>query len=127
MNKMVYRLMSVIVAFALTLGVYFSAGASSASAPLMSPIAYYVSVNGNDANAGTSAATAWKTLSKVRSRTYSAGDKILLEAGKVWSEGTFTFPGSGITLGRYGTGANPVINSTSGPAIRHTGLHLAVA
>ena len=117
MNKMVYRSMSVIVAFALTLGVYFSAGASSASAPLMSPITYYVSVTGNDANPG-SQALPWKTISKVNSQmsNFQSGDSVLFKRGDVWTETVALnitksgAAGSPITFGAYGSGNLPVLD-----------------
>ena len=42
---------------------------------------YYVSPTGNDNAAGTSPATAWKTLAKVSTRILAPGDCILLERG----------------------------------------------
>ncbi len=68
---------------------------------------YYVdSELGNDANTGTSEAEAWKTLKKASSVTYSAGDKILLKAGSMFTD-TFYAKGSGteaspITVSSYG-------------------------
>jgi pyrimidine deaminase RibD-like protein len=79
MNKMIYRLMSVIVAFGLALGVYYSAGASSASATSISANTYYVSVTGNDANAGTQAQP-WKTIQKAVN-TSANGDRIIVSGG----------------------------------------------
>jgi len=76
---------------------------------------YYISVSGNDANNGTSASTPWKTLSKLNSlfSSLKAGDNVLFNRGDVFygkiivnSNGT---AGSLITIGAYGTGANPVI------------------
>ena len=40
---------------------------------------YYVSVSGNDAAAGTSAGTAWKTLAKVNGRSFSSGDQLFFK------------------------------------------------
>lgn len=68
---------------------------------------YYVdSVNGDDANRGTSESTAWKTTEKAATVEYSAGDKVLFKAGGYFV-GTFSAKGSGteenpITLGAYG-------------------------
>lgn len=46
---------------------------------------YYVdSVDGNNDNDGLSESTAWKTLSKISAKTFSAGDKILLKKGSVF-------------------------------------------
>lgn len=68
---------------------------------------YYVdSVNGDDANSGTSESSAFKTIAKASSLTYSPGDRILFKAGGYFS-GTFAASGSGtaespITIGAYG-------------------------
>lgn len=81
---------------------------------------YYVDpVNGNDTYTGTSwqvsgNAGPWKTLDKLNSVTFVAGESIHLKAGGVWN-GRLTPHGSGtstnpIQLGMYGTGAKPRIN-----------------
>jgi len=74
---------------------------------------YYVSVSGNDANAGTSESLPWKTLTKVNSFTPKAGDQILFKRGEEWT-GTVTVKASGtagspIVYGAYGTGNKPKI------------------
>ena len=76
---------------------------------------YYVDCNAADDNgAGTSAATAWKTISKVNSSTFAAGDFVYFNRGCTWS-GTKWTPGQSgtssawITFGAYGSGAKPVI------------------
>src|SRR6185436_15750591 len=72
--------------------------------------AYYVSTSGNDANTGTSTATAWQTIAKVNGRTYSAGDSILFEGGNTFSGRIYLDARSGgtadapITISSYGTG-----------------------
>lgn len=78
---------------------------------------YYVdSVNGNDGYSGTSTDTPWKNLTEVNSRTFAAGDQILLKSGSVWT-GQQLFPrGSGasgnpIVVDKYGTGALPAIQT----------------
>jgi hypothetical protein len=77
--------------------------------------AYYVDATaGADANAGTSPAAAWKTLAKVNSMTFGAGDKILLRAGQQWIE-QLKPKGSGvsgnpITIGAYGEGPRPIVD-----------------
>ncbi len=82
---------------------------------------YYVdSVNGNDNNSGTSTASAWKTLSKVSSKTFVSGDKILLNRGQTftgmcWPKGSGS-SGSPITLGVYGTGSRPIISAGTNEA-----------
>src|SRR5450432_3895264 len=76
---------------------------------------YYFSTSGNDANNGTSTSTPWKTLSKFNSVSGSlnAGDNVLFNRGNVFygniiikKSGTSVSP---ITIGAYGTGADPVI------------------
>ncbi|MGG1516284.1 hypothetical protein ABE504_12770 [Paenibacillus oryzisoli] len=76
---------------------------------------YYVnSQSGNDSNSGTSSSSAWQTLSKVNSITFSAGDTILFAKGSSWT-GQLTPKGSGtsaaqITIDAYGSGNLPIIN-----------------
>ncbi len=71
---------------------------------------YYVSPSGSDAAAGTSPATAWRTLHKASSVPLPPGSKILLQGGRRftgslivgdWDTGTPTAP---ITIGTYGGG-----------------------
>ena len=66
---------------------------------------------------GKSAKTAWRTLAKINSGSFAAGDKILLRAGSHWA-GFLAPGGSGgekalITLTRYGDGPKPRINAES--------------
>jgi hypothetical protein len=99
---------------------------------------YYVSPSGNDANAGTSTSKPWATIGRVNSflaGTTSGpqpGDSILFQRGGVWRDafiqcqnlvatgsnwttdsnppacsGSASAP---ITVGAYGTGANPIID-----------------
>ncbi len=77
---------------------------------------YYVDSGtaGNDANPGTSSAVPWKSLAKVNSRTFYAGDQILLKrggawTGQLWPKGSGT-ASSAIVLDAYGTGDLPIIN-----------------
>ncbi len=75
---------------------------------------YYISQSaGNDTAAGTTAATAWKTLAKA-SIEYQPGDSILLKKGDTWNE-ELTPKGSGtpekpILISSYGEGKKPVID-----------------
>lgn len=76
---------------------------------------YFVDPAGSDAAAGTSPAVAWQTLTHAGAASYSAGDSLLLKRGGKWRE-TLTFPSSGsngspITIGAYGTGADPIISA----------------
>jgi len=76
---------------------------------------YYVdATNGNDDNDGMSSETPWKTISKVNSASFSAGDSILFKRNETWRE-RLSVPGSGsngnpITFGVYSTGNDPIIN-----------------
>ena len=76
---------------------------------------YYISSSGNDSNNGLSSSTAWKTITKVNTifSTFKPGDRILFNRGDTFY-GTINVTASGsagnpITLGAYGTGANPII------------------
>src|SRR5437016_3591468 len=82
--------------------------------PQNKPATYYVdSVQGSDANAGTSPAAAWKSLAKVNATTFLPGDQILLKSSSIW-KGQLWPKGSGvegkpITVDMYGGGVKPVI------------------
>ena len=78
---------------------------------------YCIKTGGNDALGGTSDATAWATISKVNSfwtaGSFAPGDQILFNRGNTFY-GTIIPTESGtlanrITIGAYGTGADPVI------------------
>jgi len=77
---------------------------------------YYVdSVDGNDSNSGTSPGQAWKSLTKVNSIVFSAGDGIFFEAGGQWT-GQLVPQGSGsqgspIIIDMYGDGNKPCIDA----------------
>lgn len=68
----------------------------------------------NDNDTGLSPDHAWKTIAKVNSSSFSPGDNILLKRGQLWRE-TLIIDQSGsignpITIGAYGTGADPIIS-----------------
>jgi hypothetical protein len=81
---------------------------------------YYVdSTSGADPNSGTSSATPWKSLNKVNSTTFQAGDTINFKRGSVWT-GMLevkhsAMSGNPITYQAYGTGAAPQIKN---PGVR---------
>lgn len=84
---------------------------------LTSKTTYYIdSVSGDDQNNGKSESKPFKSLEKVNSMVFSAGDKILFKAGSSYI-GQLMPKGSGnavdgpIVIGKYGEGANPIINS----------------
>lgn len=89
-----------------------------ASSSLFGATYYVDATNGNDANAGTSTALAWKNLSRVNNGplnnggSYAAGDSILFERGEQWI-GQLAPLGSGsngspIIIDAYGTGSLPL-------------------
>ena len=72
---------------------------------------YYVKPDGNDEMAGTTDATAWKTLQKVQDSNslFASGDKILFKSGETF-RGKLEFTNrNGIHLGTYPEGAPPAI------------------
>jgi hypothetical protein len=73
---------------------------------------YYVSLNGNDSNDGTTSSSAWKTVAKVNGAKFQAGDSILFERGGEWRESLTASSdgaeGKPITYDAYGTGAKPI-------------------
>jgi len=88
--------------------------ASSAGASRKGRTFYVDSRRGDDANAGTSAAKAWKSLAKVNATEFHPGDRIFLACGSDWS-GQLWPKGSGaegspITVDMYGGGVRPVIH-----------------
>lgn len=76
---------------------------------------YYFSASGNDANNGTSTSTHWQTIAKFNSvfASKSPGDNFLFNRGDVFYSSLVISrsgsSGSPITIGAYGSGANPII------------------
>ncbi|NVO20855.1 MAG: DNRLRE domain-containing protein [Bacteroidetes bacterium] len=76
--------------------------------------AYYVDdLLGNDNNSGASPQLALKSLEKIDSLYFEAGDSILFRSGGTW-QGQLSFKGSGktgkpIIVAKYGSGTNPRI------------------
>ena len=79
---------------------------------------YYIDAeSGNDANGGTSAGAAWRTIAKVNARTFAPGDRVLFKRGQLWRE-QLIVPSSGtsgnpITFGTYGTGGRAVLKGSA--------------
>lgn len=85
---------------------------------------FYMSNLGNDANTGTSAATAWKTLAKLSTElggpsgtwsiTITAGDRIFFRRGDTFRGEIYfsAWNNSGITFDAYGSGAEPAIKGS---------------
>ncbi|WP_169582074.1 MULTISPECIES: choice-of-anchor Q domain-containing protein [Microbacterium] len=80
---------------------------------------YYVdSANGNDSNSGTSAGSAWRTLARVTTASFSAGDVIAFKRGQTFT-GTATIDHSGnssnfIVVTAYSSGTQPVLTNPGG-------------
>ena len=83
---------------------------------------YYVStLDGNDNNDGLSENKAFYSLQKINEIELQPGDKVLLEAGSVFTNGFLHIQGSGseeapIEIDKYGEGNNPRID-TNGQGI----------
>jgi hypothetical protein len=79
---------------------------------------YYVNATtGNDGNAGTSPATAWQTIIKVKTESFNPGDNIYFERGEAWRS-QLTVPSSGnstdpLTFRAYGSGEKPIISGAN--------------
>ena len=87
------------------------AAAGSASATTW----YVDSEGGNDAAAGTSPETAWKTLERVNGARIAPGDRVLFKRGGLW-RGTLR-PASGekgspVTYSWYGKGPKPILEQS---------------
>lgn len=92
------------------------------------PPTYYVSPSGNDAAAGTSPATAWRTLHKASSVPLAPGGKLLFQGGRrftgsliigKWDKGTAAAP---IVIGTYGSGPATLFSpSSNGISVHDTG------
>lgn len=63
---------------------------------------FYVSNGGDDSADGRSPATAWASIAKVNSQSFSAGDSVLFEEGGVWK-------GTQLKIAWSGTSAKPAI------------------
>jgi len=104
-NKYVHTILRVFFAFAVYIVMVSDAFAQT--------IYYLDATGGNNSNNGTSVSSAWKTISKVNSSSFSPNDQILFKRGEVWRE-ELIVPSSGsegnhILFGAYGTGDRPVI------------------
>jgi hypothetical protein len=82
---------------------------------------YYISPSGNDANKGTSTSSAWKSIAKVNSTHFNAGDSVLFQGGQTFY-GQLQFYNDGgsesnrFNISSYGSG-KATINSGSSRAI----------
>ncbi len=77
-------------------------------APAAQATDYYISVSGNNSNPGTAPKKAWKSIEKVNSVRFKAGDNIFFEGGKTF-EGSLRFDADD-----SGTAQNPVTVTSYG-------------
>ena len=80
----------------------------SSGADSHSPVTYYLSPSGNDGAAGTSPATAWRTLGKASAASLKPGTRLLLQAGAVFTGQLTLGPKDG------GSATDPVVVDTYG-------------
>jgi hypothetical protein len=94
-------------------------GLASPAQAAEGPATYYVSATGNDALAGTSPATAWRTLGAVNSRVL-AGATVLLQGGATFA-GPLTLDSqdTGTTVGSFGTGRARIQSQGSNGVLGH--------
>src|SRR5215471_3241218 len=96
----------------------FSAPCFASSSSLTIDTTYYVdSMAGNDANSGTSTASPWRTVAKVNSMSFGAGDRILFKRGGTWRELLAPYSsgeaGNPIVIDAYGTGPAPILTGAN--------------
>jgi len=68
---------------------------------------FYVSPDGSDTAAGTSPATAWRTLLSASTRSYSPGDSLLLERNSTFFDDPLIVSSRGLSIGAYGNASLP--------------------
>ena len=81
---------------------------------------YISSTSGSDTNPGTQAQP-WKTIKEVNSAmsSFKPGDSVLFKSGDTWllnsggEAGSLVVTASGITLGAYGSGNDPVLDGSA--------------
>ena len=93
----------------------FTLAVNSSSTASSTYTTYYVdSASGNDSNDGTSSSTSWRTIAKVNSTRFAAGDHILFKRGGTWREllalSSSGEAGNPIVIDAYGTGAAPIVS-----------------
>ncbi len=81
---------------------------------------YYVdSINGSDANLGTTEGLPWRTLTPVHAENFLPGDVVLFKRGSSWMGrlvvGNSGTPSNPITFTTYGIGDRPIIRNPGGP------------
>jgi hypothetical protein len=99
----------ILIALCATAGLFAGEGTDVKKKPSPGNTTYYLdAVKGDDANAGTSAEKAWKTIDRANQTAFAAGDKLLLAGGQ-------KFAGT-LAIGKeaQGTKEKPIIVSSSG-------------
>jgi hypothetical protein len=88
---------------------------------------YYLSPTGKDTNAGTSPATAWRTLRRASEAQLRPGTRLLLQGGGRFP-GTLVLGGADagsaaqpVIVGSYGTGRATIVGARSGIVVFDTG------
>jgi hypothetical protein len=106
--------------------------AAPAAAHAQAGTTYYVdSRAGNDASAGTTAATAWKSLDKVNAAELKPGDSVSFKRGSAFT-GSLTLTASGtaakpIVINAYGGGALARISGTDADCVVVKGNHWRIS
>jgi hypothetical protein len=110
---------STILFFILLVG---CSGTPFAAAPSSAPAqtSYYIDINGNDSNSGTSPSSPWATIGKVNASIFKAGESILFQGGQTFN-GALGFTAaswsatalSPVTIGSYGTGRATISSGAS--------------
>jgi hypothetical protein len=100
----------------------------SSGADSHSPVTYYLSPSGNDGAAGTSPATAWRTLGRASAASLKPGTRLLLQAGAVFTGQLTLGPKDGgsatdpVVVGTYGNGTAKIHSPIgSGVYVHDTG------
>ena len=82
--------------------------------PATGPQLYVDPVNGNDANNGSTTATAWRTVAKVNNSVIPAGTQVNFLRGQTYTTSLIAdnsgTSSSRVTYGAYGTGAPPTFD-----------------
>lgn len=115
------NLLIYLIPYLLLMAYFPHAGSWSKHSPDLKGDLFYVDVqNGNDAAAGTSETSAWKSLEKVNSVTLKPGSRLLFRSDRSWT-GQLAPKGSGVSgspivIDKYGGGEKPQIHGNGAEA-----------
>lgn len=90
-------------------------------------VTYYVRPGGNDGAAGTSAAVAWRTVSRAARACLLPGDRLLFGGGHAYAGELRIGPGQAgdpahpVVIGSYGSGRATLVSAHDGIRITDTG------